>query len=102
MAPRKHSFKILKVCVCMRVHTYVLSLGRREGDEGLQANLLEFGTSPSQVAGPLWLPDATRELWPKLSTWSVGSANSWMPSLKSPSDQAPESWVCAELLQFHL
>lgn len=86
----------------MRVHTYVLSLGKREGDEGLQANLLEFGTSLSQVAGSLWLPDATRELRPKLSTWSVGSANSWMPSLNSPGDHPPESCVYAELLQSHL
>ena len=51
MAPGKHSFKILYVLVC--AHTRVLSLGKREGDQGLQANLMEFGSSSSQVAGTL-------------------------------------------------
>lgn len=41
------------MCVLVCAHTRVLSLGKREGDQGLQANLVEFGSSSSQVAGTL-------------------------------------------------
>lgn len=51
------------------------------------------------------LPDATEKLWlvgPKLPTWPVGSAHSWMSSCKTPNHCPPESRVYAKILEFHL
>lgn len=83
---------------------HAFSLGRREGSKGLQANLLEPGNRPSQVAGTL-LPDAAEKLelvGPKLPTWPFGSAPSWKPSCETSNGGPPLSQVCAERPEFHL
>lgn len=101
VAPRKHSFKILCVLVC--AHTRVLSLGKREGDQRLQANLMEFGSSSSQVAGTLssQMPQRNSGSWGQ--SCSHGLLAQPVPGCHRVIQlSVPKRQVCAGLPGFHL
>lgn len=89
----------------MCVLTHVFSVGRREGDQGLQTNLLESGNGLSQVARPLrsQMPQRNSGSWGQscphgLLAQLILGCNHVKHQITAP----PESWVCAGLPEFHL
>lgn len=90
MAPRKHSFAI----PCERVRVSASSLGRRQGDDGSQANLWGFGNSPRQVAGTLrsQMPQRISSSWAKaahMACWLSAFLDAIMSNTNARSPREP-------------